>query len=296
MLSIEEGYEAALAGGVWVARPPALRLIRLTGPQRIWFLQNTITADVDDMPSGTWVRSCFLDPKGRVLATFRTGVLDEEVWLDVEPPGADGLVDWFVKYRFRTKVEIEETPSSCRTVLGAASKPGELEMKDGLPTFGDALGALAIADVHGDTAIGELPEAPAELYDILRIEAAIGVFGIDYDTRTLPQEAGLTRYVSVEKGCYVGQETIARIHFRGHVNRVLRPLTFEGIDEPTGCELTFEGASVGNVTSAVRSPRKGVVGIGMVRVEPPEGAQLDVDGGGTAILGPVPEGTKVKTE
>jgi tRNA-modifying protein YgfZ len=290
VLSLEEGYEAALAGGVWVARPPALRLIRLTGPQRIWFLQNTITADVEDLGDGDWIRSCFLDPKGRVLATFRTGVLGDEVWLDVEPPGADGLVEWFVKYRFRTKVEIEERPAAMRSVLGTGSDAGTIEPG---PAFLDALGTVAVTDVHGVADIGELPEAPPELYDIFRMEAGIGAFGVDYDTKNLPQEAGLTRYVSVEKGCYVGQETIARIHFRGHINKVVRPLAFEAEPPAPGTDLLYEGKPAGKVTSSAQSPRTGPIGLGMVRVEVPAGAQLDVEGG-TATLGPIPEGTKVK--
>jgi folate-binding protein YgfZ len=143
----------------------------------------------------------------------------------------------------------------------------------------------------------EVPEAPAELYDVFRVEAGVGRFGVDFGERDLPQEAGLTRVVSVEKGCYVGQETVARIHFRGHINKVLRPLTFDGVDSDglVGRELRAGDVVVGRVTSAVRSPRNGVVGLGMVRVEPAEGAPLEVEGGGVATLGPLPEGTKVKT-
>jgi folate-binding protein YgfZ len=228
------------------------------------------------------------------------GIDEEEVWLDVEPDATESLVDWFVKYRFRTKVEIEPRPSRYVGLIGNAARDiaGDGEFTaEGAEVFGGALGDLAVVDmhVHGPHEL-ELPQAPAELHDVFRIESGIGVFGVDYGTRELPQEAGLTRIVPVDKGCYVGQETVARIHFRGHVNRVLRPLAFEGADSERlpQRELRLDGQAVGRVTSAVRSPGNGVVGLGMVRVEPPEGATVEVEGGGQAVLGPLPEGTKVK--
>jgi folate-binding protein YgfZ len=297
VLSVDEAYELALNSGVRVERPSGLRLLKLTGPQRVWFLQNTVTADVEDIGEGKWVESCFLDPKGRIQAHFRVGFLAEEVWLDVEPDATEALAEWFVRYRFRTKVDIDTVTKPCVTVLGPAARshaaPGRIVSAGGL-TFGYTIGDVPAVDIHSDAPSIDLPEAPEALYDVLRIEAGIGAFGVDYDTRTLPQEAGLTRVVSVEKGCYVGQETVARLHFRGHVNKVLRRLRFEGGEPPPGAELGWEGSPVGQVTSVARSPREGWIGIGMIRVEPPEGARLHMDNG-TAELGPLPEGTKVKT-
>lgn len=299
MLSVTDAYEEALRAGVWVERPEAARLVRLTGPQRVWFLQNTITADVEDVPDGRWVESCFLDPKGRVQAHFRAGFFADEVWLDVEPD-AGSLAHWFETYKFRTKVEIETVERRCFTVIGpdasALADGGDVKLDGTSLIFGYSLGDLPAADVHAEGP-PHGPQASPDLYDVFRVEAGVGRFGVDFGDRDLPQEAGLTRVVSVTKGCYVGQETIARIHFRGHVNKVLRRLRFENVDasELVGRELREGDSVVGRVTSAAVSPRFGVVGIGMVRVEPAEGTELEVDGGGTAILGPLPEGTKVKT-
>ncbi|HYZ91234.1 MAG TPA: hypothetical protein VFA34_02430 [Actinomycetota bacterium] len=299
MLSVEEAYDEARRGAVWLERPPALRLIKLTGPQRVWFLQNTITADVDDVPPGTWVESCFLDSKGRVQAHFRAGFLADEIWIDAEPD-AGRLADWFASYKFRTKVEIQTQERRCFTVLGpdatALAGDGRIELDEISVVFGYTLGDIPAADLHTD-APPHAPNAVPELYDVVRIEAGAGRFGVDFGDRDLPQEAGLTRVVSAQKGCYVGQETVARIHFRGHINKVLRTLRFDGVDASglAGRELRSGSEAVGRVTSATTSPRFGVVGIGMVRVEPPAGASLAVDGGGEATLGPVPEGTKVKT-
>lgn len=299
MLSLNDAYDQALGSGVWIERPDALRLVRLTGPQRVWFLQNTITADVEDIPPERWVESCFLDPKGRVQAHFRAGFFADEVCLDVEPD-AGSLAHWFETYKFRTKVEIETIARPCFTVLGpeasALADEGDVKLDGSSLIFGYSLGDLPAADVHADGP-PHGPQAPFDLYDVFRVEGGVGRFGVDFGERDLPQEAGLTRVVSVTKGCYVGQETIARIHFRGHVNKVLRGLRFENVDanELVGSELRDAGGPAGRVTSAAVSPRFGVVGIGMVRVEPAEGTELDVESGGTAILGPVPAGTKVKT-
>ncbi len=294
MLPLDDAYDLALREGVWLERPAALRLVRVTGPQRVWFLQNTITADVSDVASGRWVESCFLDPKGRVQAHFRVGFRPEEIWIDAAPD-ADRLAHWFGTYKFRTKVEIETIGARSFTVVGprAADLAADGDFAEPI-VFGYALGDVAAADVHADTP-PQGAQAPVELFDVLRVEAGVGAFGVDFGERDLPQEAGLTRTVSVEKGCYVGQETVARIHFRGHINKVLRPLRFAGEAPPVGAELSLDGSKVGRVTSVARSPRAGLVGLAMVRVEPSEGTELDVEGGGTATLGAVPEGTKVKT-
>jgi folate-binding protein YgfZ len=293
MLSLNEAYEAARDGGVWIARPRGL--LRLTGPQRVWFLQNTITADVDDVASGSWIDSCFLDPKGRVVAYFRVGFLGEEIWIDADPASAEALGEWFVKYRFRTKVDIETVAQPSVTVLGTASgvEPGTIVSVGEGVAFGFELAGVRVTDVHGDAPVADVAEGPPELYDVLRIEAGAGSFGVDFGPSDLPQEAGLTRVLSVDKGCYVGQETIARIHFRGHVNRVLRTLAFDGAPAQPGSKLLWNDSPAGRVTSVAASPRTGAIGLGMVRVEPPEGATLTVEGGGRATVGAVPEGTKV---
>jgi folate-binding protein YgfZ len=262
-------------------------LLRLTGPQRIWFLQQTITADVDDMTDGTWRESCFLTAKGKLLAHFRVGVLGEDVWLDIDPP-AGTLSDWLIRYRFRTKVDIEDRTTTSATYLTSIVPDGAVTTLHDSIAFGSSLGNVPIVVVHGEADIGEQPADEAEL-ERLRIIAGVPRFGVDYTTDHLPQEAGLTRIASVDKGCYVGQETVARIHFRGHVNRCVRPLRFsDGAD--VGASLLLDGSSIGTVTSVASG-----YGIAMVRVEPDEGTIVELSTGGTATLGPLPEGTKVKT-
>jgi tRNA-modifying protein YgfZ len=289
VLSLDAAYEAVIAGDeVVVAHPPARRLIRLSGPQRVWFLQNTITADIESAEPGTWVESCLLDERGRVFAHFLAGIAADEIFIADVPAYGARLADWFVSRRFRTKIDVEQLETSRFTRIGAEASPETFET--GPVRFHRSFGDISAIDVFDD---GLVADAPDELYDLLRIEAGYGRYGVDFDERTLPQEAGLSRTLSTDKGCYVGQETVARIHFRGHINKVLRTLRFDD-DVPVGTDLLLGTDVVGRVTSSVRSPRLGPVGLAIVRVEPEEGADL-VAGGVRAVLGPIPEGTKVKT-
>lgn len=294
MLTLEDAYEATRHGRVVLPRP-GFGLVRLTGAQRIWFLQNTVTNDFDDPAEGTWIKSCFLNPKGKVIAVFRAGILPDEVLLDIEPGGTEPLFEWFTKYKFRTKVEIEEIKASSVTIIGPDASPngpigresstsaGTVSANGPTVVFGD----VNTTDVYAGT---ESPNSPEELSDVVRVEASVARFGVDFDSNNLPQEGGLTSIVSVTKGCYVGQEVMARIHFRGHINKCVRKIT---LAEPrvTGTELFQDGAFAGRVTTSVVSPSEGPIAIAMLSTTVAPGAVLD-DG---SVAGPIPSGTKIQS-
>ncbi len=125
-------------------------------------------------------------------------------------------------------------------------------------------------------AAGAVP-AGLSAWEIARIEAGWPEWGIDMDENTIPQEANFDELnaISYTKGCYIGQEVVARVHFRGHVNRHLRGLRAAGPPPPTGAQLIDDtGNHVGDVRSAVQSPRLGGIAIGMIRREVAPGAQL----------------------
>jgi folate-binding protein YgfZ len=119
------------------------------------------------------------------------------------------------------------------------------------------------------------PTVDDDELDLLRIKARTPRFGLEIDDRVLPAEAGLdARAVDFEKGCYPGQEPIARQHYRGRVNRALRVLAIEGSDLPEyDTELTYDDKVVGRVTSAARDGDR-VAALGFVRVDVPDGAVL----------------------
>ncbi|MCA1725333.1 MAG: folate-binding protein, partial [Thermomicrobia bacterium] len=129
--------------------------------------------------------------------------------------------------------------------------------------------------------------AGLEAYDIARIESGRPEWGIDIDETTIPQEANFDELhaISYTKGCYTGQETVARVHFRGHVNRHLRALRFNGALPPARAALVDGTAKqVGDVRSIALSPRLGPIGVGMVRreVEPGSSIVAQWDGGEVA--------------
>jgi len=142
------------------------------------------------------------------------------------------------------------------------------------------------AALHGAGAVA----ASVEVMNTLRVESGFPEWGVDMDENTLPQEANLDEMhaVSYTKGCYIGQETVARIHFRGHVNRSLRRLRFSnGVIPPRGAVLQdAEHRGIGDVRSTARSERDGAIGIGMVRREVDDGQAIDVhwEGGATTAI------------
>ena len=120
--------------------------------------------------------------------------------------------------------------------------------------------------------------AGLEAWEIARVEAGRPEWGLDIDDNTIPQEANFDELhaISYTKGCYVGQETVARVHFRGHVNKHLRGIHAAGLDSPpAGATLHDDtGQQVGDVRTAVRSPRLGGIALAMIRREVVPGASL----------------------
>jgi len=148
----------------------------------------------------------------------------------------------------------------------------------------------ALQDVRTALRDAGAVDASVDAMDTLRVESGFPEWGVDMDENTLPQEANLDdmHAVSYTKGCYIGQETVARIHFRGHVNRSLRRLRFlNGVIPPRGALLQdAEHRGIGDVRSTAKSESDGAIGIGMVRREIDDGQTIDVhwEGGATTAV------------
>jgi folate-binding protein YgfZ len=179
------------------------------------------------------------------------------VLLLTEPELGAVLVAQLTRMRFAAKCEIELEEHTSTIVFGDA---------EGIPTRDYGVPAVEVLDAGGDAA------DPDEELERLRILARTPRWGSELDDRVLPAEAGLDeRAISFTKGCYPGQEPVARLHFRGHPNRTLRVLDVEGARP--GDEIRHGETVVGRVTSAV-----GDLALGYVRVEVPADAELDVSG------------------
>lgn len=232
--------------------------VRVTGPDAEDFLQrmvsNDVTADVCE--------ALLLTPKARVIAPLVVLRRASEDFLLLTEPGLGEVVRaTLLRSRFAAKVEIEPEPHRSVVLLG--------ETDGGIPNldYGEPAVELLDSDLEATIADDELER--------LRVEAGTPAWGKEIDDRVLPAEAGLTeRAVSFTKGCYPGQEPIARLQHRGHVNRELRVLEVGSAAQ--GDEVVYGEKVVGRVTSAV--PGRALA---YVRIEVPGNAELRV-GGSTA--------------
>ena len=213
------------------------------GPDAEDFLQRMLSNDVAQAPCD----ALLLTAKGRIIAPLRIVRPGDDDYLLLTEPGLGETVrNALVRARFAAKCEIELEEHTSVLVWD---------------------GDFARADEQVDAAIE--PTAGEEELERARIEAGVPAWGKEIDESILPAEAGLDRtHISFTKGCYPGQEPVARLHHRGHANRGLRVLRMDALP---GAEIRYEGKSVGRVTSAVPG-----VALAYVRAEVPPDAELEI--------------------
>jgi tRNA-modifying protein YgfZ len=234
--------------------------VRVAGPDAADFLERMVSNEVATLAPGESRDALLLTPKARVIAPLRAlRRSDEDFLLLTEPELGDVVRSHLLRARFAAKCEIEPEEHASAIVLGEG---------EGIPT--DDYGAPAREVLDAGEVDGDVEEL-----ERLRIEAGTPRFGREIDDRVLPAEAGLVeRAVSFTKGCYPGQEPIARLRYRGQANRRLAVLELEDGHAPASeAELRLADKVVGRVTSAVAG-----VALGYVRKEVEPGAVLEVEG------------------
>ncbi len=277
--------------------------LALSGADAAAFLQGQVTNDVEGLAPGTGCYAAFLTPKGKMLGDIRILNADDELLLDTERVALQSLFNMIRRFSVGYQVELHKRtleramlsligPEAVALSAAAALAPEEHAH------VSVSIGAVQARAVRTDVGIdlicdagdtdalrawlldrGAVPVAETAV-ECLRVERGRPRYGIDLDDTVIPQEAGLNeRAVSFTKGCYVGQETVARLFYRGKPNRQLRGLRLSGPAEG-GDELGFEGRTVGRVTSALTSPRFGPIALAFVRREAPVGATVSVGAGG----------------
>lgn len=257
---------------MWATRPR--EYVGVRGPDAEDYLQRMLSNDVAALAAGEACEALLLTAKARVIAplsVLRRGV--DDFLLLTEPGLADRVVEELVRFRFAAKAEIAPEQHASVVLLGADPPAGV----PAVPTADYGVRGVELLDADPPADAAEL--SPDEL-EVRRIRAGTPRWGAEVDERVLPAEAGLVeRAVSLTKGCYPGQEPIARLHYRGHANRGLRVLALDGLDAPPprDTEILHGEKVVGRVTSAARDDGR-VVALAYVRVEGPEDAVLDVGG------------------
>jgi folate-binding protein YgfZ len=235
------------------SRPRAY--VRVSGPEAADFLQRMLSNDV---LAGESCEALLLTPKARVIApllVWRRG--PDDFLLLTEPELGETVRAHLVRMRIASRCEVELEEHTSTIVLGGA---------DGIPTGDYGVPAVEVLDA------GVEASPPDEELELLRIRARTPRWGAELDDTILPAEAGLDeRAISFTKGCYPGQEPVARLRHRGHANRTLRVLD-AGAAAP-GDEVLYEGKPVGRVTSAAAG-----LALAYVRVEVPDAAVVEVGG------------------
>jgi folate-binding protein YgfZ len=235
-----------------------------------------LSNDVAALGPGEACDALLLTAKARLIAplkVLRRG--HEDFLLLTEPELGDVVRRELLRMRFAARCEIEPEEHESLLLLGADD--------GGIPT--DELGVPAVEVLDAEVPDGA-DALTAEELERLRIRARTPRWGRELDDRVLPAEAGLTEtHVSFSKGCYPGQEPIARLHYRGKANRGLRVLELEGTELPAyDADVLLGEKAVGRVTSAAREEGH-VVALGYVRREVPDDAELRVEGRVAALVG-----------
>lgn len=289
-------------------------LLRVTGEDRVSFIHGMVTQDINGLPENAWAYAALCTAKGAMVADARVLKLPNELLLDTEPGYGGKLNDHLQKFLISEDAELTDIsadravvaivgPKSGAAVrrLGAALPEGSQVTRlgdDGFVLGHGLLGVPAyelfvprakLAEVKGQLGVEEVG---ADAFELLRVEAGVGRMGIDMEPEaTIPLEANLERGISYNKGCYIGQEVIARATFRGHVNKKLMGLKFDAALPAQGSELRKNGKVVGRVTSVVDSPTHGKIGLGYVhRTLLDVGTELEVPEQTRAVVAKLPFG------
>lgn len=286
---------ALLAGTVGLFADPSREVWRVEGRGAVRALHGLLTNDLEGPPPGARISALALTPKGRPLADVQVWKRETDLLLDLPRVAAASLRDHLARYLPpRLARATDEAGAVVARLLGpraenalrsAGVRPAEAGSLLAAPRTEEEGGGFDLLrlDPAEDGTWGRLvaaveaeggAELTREAYEAWRVECGIPVFGRDFDEESLPQETGLVgRTVSFEKGCYTGQEVVARIHHRGHVNRHLRGLRLpaESAAEE-GAPLFRGGREVGRLSSPVLSPRLGCIALAMLRREVEPGA------------------------
>ena len=316
------GYQALSRGAVVFDRTDRMRM-RINGDKAAELVSGMVTGDVAALAPGDGQYAAALTAKGKIVADPRIFRLDDGLLIDTGAAAAPGwrqMVGKYVNPRIAPYSDVSAQSAdfavagaAASAILSAIFEIDAAELRSLEPfshlsaDFADAkvtiirspeIAADCYDLIFPETIAERLrakiisagaAEGSADLWTILRIEAGRPEWGADMDDSTLPQEALLDALgaISFTKGCYIGQEVVARIHFRGHVNRLLRKLRFVTSAVPLkgAAVLDDSGAVVGDVRSTAISPKCGGIALGMIRREVEPGSTLHArwDGGEASV-------------
>jgi folate-binding protein YgfZ len=291
-------YERATQSVALVDRSDRAKLL-VRGAGAVEFLQGQVTNDVEALAPGQGCYAAFLNAKGKLRADVRVLRVDEGLWLDAEGYAKE-VVEWVID-SFSVGLDVRrEDLTGTRAILSLIG-PGAREPLDVAPPETEHshvrgehglyvttdLGVDVVcdsADADGVRAALDVEEVPHDVLEVLRVESGRPRLGLDMGSDTIPEEAGLNeRAVSFTKGCYVGQETVARLHYKGKPNRHIRGLR---LSEPAqrGAGIELGDKQVGQIGSAAVSPTLGPIALALLRREAGPGDTVSVCGAPAEVV------------
>jgi tRNA-modifying protein YgfZ len=248
-------------------------VVRVTGPDRLTWLHSLTSQHLEQLPPGVPTGALVLSPQGHVEHAMYGSDDGESFTAHVEPGEAPALVEWLDRMRFMMRVEVADVTDE----VAVAWRPSA--RVDGSPYSGYEFVPRAELTRYADAAG---PACGMWAFEALRIARGEPRLGLDTDHRTIPNEAGwIGPAVHLDKGCYRGQETVARVHTLGRPPRRLTLLHLDGSDNrlPTrGADLLLDGKVVGFVGTSARHHELGPIALAMVKRNVPVDATLDADG------------------
>jgi folate-binding protein YgfZ len=300
-----------LREGAGMLRRDGRRRLRVTGGEAADYLQGQLTNEVEALEAGEGCYAALLDRKGHMQGDLRLlRLATDDFELEADAEAGDAIARHLSMYKIGREVEIEDVSGRALTlsVLGPAAREvaatGPLAPEHAHRAHAVAgvearavatdLGVDLIVPADGVEAVeGELRRAGGEpvseaAAEIVRVEGGRPRFGAEMTTATIPEEAGINeRAVSFTKGCYIGQETVARLHYRGRPNRHLRGLRLSGPSVP-GDLVRLGDRELGSIGTAVLSPAHGHIALAILRREAEPGATVTVGDDAEAELVDLP--------
>lgn len=280
VLVAAEGHAAMSQGGPGAGVIAACRMAWVEGPDAEALLQGLLTADISALAEGGSADALVLTTHGHVVARVRV-IRDapDAFTLVLDPAPAPDALEVIRAHHVSEDADVLGPEDMPALIIGGGATE-RVQAVDGVVAPGVIPGTVVLVTDDPEAVMAHLkiPMAPADSLESLRVDSCVPRIGVDTGEKTLVQEAGLDDAVSFSKGCYLGQETVARLHYRGRANRRLCRIGLPG-PFPLGTALrTADGREAGVLTSIADVPGRGWTGLAMIRREVRDGDCVTAEG------------------
>jgi folate-binding protein YgfZ len=282
-----ENYEKIRSDGIGFYEQKR-GLIEVSGKEAVQFLNGLITNDAAKLKDGAQMLAAFPNAQGRLLALVRVLRREDKFFFETEEATREKVFQNLFRFTFAGDFFVRDLSNDIKYFGEIPNSKFQIPNSDFIAFQNRNCTDYFVPNDSAESFRNELFNRNAveifdELYEVLRIENGLPLYGVDVDETTIVPEIGLPDVISYNKGCYIGQEIIARIHFRGHIAKMLTGLIFEGENAAINAKdeiKSLEGKNAGRVTSVAFSPKlEKIIALAYVRYDYlAEGTGLKVNG------------------